>query len=464
MLTSRRDHRTIVRRVGASLAALLLSSCADTKVEPPEGPGEPSVCTLNPCDDSCPETRCSGVCDPCRDACLPTLTDEQRDVCRGECDPFCSPCDATCTSCEDACLLTRLGEPLAPLRCDAEPRTEEGDAMFRWAIPLDVPSDSPSWTISATAGEQSVLFGVALEDADGVTIIELDDYVGIVRIQQQLNPYVLPLLFPMADAFAALVQPGPQALIVETEEDEPPCWRVAYQLPVVDDEPFVLRVRMIAVGESLGSTEDLRANTAIHAVVDEARRHMKAAGISLYVDSWEALETDREALSRIQNFGELRALFRAMSAPAHDRPTSELAVPVALVDGFGGDYLVSGITGGIPGPVLLHGASGSGIAVSVNQLYKGNGIATIGAVLAHELGHFLGLMHTTGIKGGDRDPLEDTPVCSALTIVARPWTCPDALNAMFPLIYARPELTWTPEQIRVLRAHPSVNQRRDSAP
>lgn len=464
MVPQRRKVETLVRRFGALLVAPLVVACADQKVDfVPVDAGE--LCTLDPCDVSCPETRCTDACDSCADFCVPDLNADQLRGC-GICDPFCSPCDSTCTSCEAPCLLTREGPDLEPLRCDATPRPSDPGALYQWAIPIDVPADAPSWTIAATSDEENAIFGVSLEDADGAVIIALDDYVDSVRLQQRLNPYVLPILMPMSDAFAHIVQPGAQQLIVETEDAASPCWRVAYQMPPLDEEPVVLRLRMIAVGASLGTAEELRANPAIAAIVEEARRHFREAGIDVYVDSWEAFEMgeERDALSRIQSFGELRRLFLAMTPPGNPRATSELAVSVALVDGFGGDYLVSGITGGIPGPVLLHGSSGSGVAVSVNQLSKPTGTRTIGAVLAHELGHYLGLLHTTGIRGVDLDPLEDTPICPLSTLLTRPTECPDAPNAMFPLVFSREVMTWTPEQIRVLHANPSVNQRRDSAP
>ena len=53
-----------------------------------------------------------------------------------------------------------------------------------------------------------------------------------------------------------------------------------------------------------------------------------------------------------------------------------------------------------------------------------------GVVLAHEVGHYIGLFHTTESFGGGEDPLQDTPECPRRDF---PDDCPDLNNLMFPL-------------------------------
>jgi hypothetical protein len=65
--------------------------------------------------------------------------------------------------------------------------------------------------------------------------------------------------------------------------------------------------------------------------------------------------------------------------------------------------------GGIPGPLGMHGTAGSGIAIATDMMA---GDATgLGRTLAHEIGHYLGLFHTSEADGSVLDALDDTPEC-----------------------------------------------------
>jgi hypothetical protein len=75
--------------------------------------------------------------------------------------------------------------------------------------------------------------------------------------------------------------------------------------------------------------------------------------------------------------------------------------------------LALGISGGIPGPMTMHGTGGSGIAIGVDSLAApGSPVSVdLGRALAHEVGHFLGLYHTSEVNGLVLEPLPDTPEC-----------------------------------------------------
>ncbi len=73
---------------------------------------------------------------------------------------------------------------------------------------------------------------------------------------------------------------------------------------------------------------------------------------------------------------------------------------------------ILGIAGGIPGPVLKHGTGRSGVAVATSSVGT-PGAPSLAHTVAHELGHYLGLFHTSEYfsMGGtpEHDPLPDTP-------------------------------------------------------
>jgi hypothetical protein len=68
-----------------------------------------------------------------------------------------------------------------------------------------------------------------------------------------------------------------------------------------------------------------------------------------------------------------------------------------------------GISGGTPGAAGLHGSSISGVALALDSA----GFARADRVLFHELGHQLGLFHTSEMDGFEIEPLSDTPACTA---------------------------------------------------
>ncbi|MEE2830634.1 MAG: hypothetical protein VX498_15710 [Myxococcota bacterium] len=105
-----------------------------------------------------------------------------------------------------------------------------------------------------------------------------------------------------------------------------------------------------------------------------------------------------------------------------------------------------GIASHIPGPALASGSAQSGVIMVSEFINQGD--AWSGAILAgHEIGHYLGLYHTSEDGGTYHDPLDDTPVsCNANT-------CWDT-NLMDPFGLALYSLT--EDQRYVLMRHPLV--------
>ncbi len=71
-------------------------------------------------------------------------------------------------------------------------------------------------------------------------------------------------------------------------------------------------------------------------------------------------------------------------------------------------YETLAISGGTPGPPGMQGTGASGIAFSIDKL---DDPELLGKVIAHEIGHYLGLFHTSEQTGFVLDPLPDTPEC-----------------------------------------------------
>lgn len=435
-----------------------LSACQDPA---------PSIdCALDPCADSCAPDACDARCivgcaldcEPCSTACADEgLAPES--CFPPPCDPFCDPCQDDCHACDAHCAGHFAGPDVTPLRCEATVVRDQPGMSWRWRLDFQVPSDASSWILSVMTDDVESVRGVELTLPDGQAIV-LDDLDNFTLHQQQISPSVVGLLMPSAPRYIADLQPGEHALIVEAAGETSPCWSLTPQLPLQEDLPFQLRIRLVGVGESLGSVEDMRQNALLIEALQIAQNYFSDAGIALYITAWETLDdADRAAYGEIKSFSSLRGLLRAVPPPTPSTAAEALIVNMALIDRFGGEYALIGLTGGLPGPAALHGLSASGVVVSTALLTRIEGPKQIGAAIAHELGHYLGLRHTSAGTLIGPDALEDTPVCPPATLVSRPSQCPDVNNMMFPRLSVSDENTWSDEQKQVMRWHPSVTQR-----
>lgn len=111
--------------------------------------------------------------------------------------------------------------------------------------------------------------------------------------------------------------------------------------------------------------------------------------------------------------------------------------------GGGGEGLL-GYSVGMPGAANLPSSVRSSVAVAIYD----NGTAMNDAItVLHEMGHFVGLMHSTEYDGTP-DLLADTPTCPPPGK-----NCPDVNNLMAPDGPAKAALV-SPSQIRVVRGSP----------
>lgn len=138
-----------------------------------------------------------------------------------------------------------------------------------------------------------------------------------------------------------------------------------------------------------------------------------------------------------------------------------------LVNDFSSPGIL-GIAGGIPGIPVLQGTAHSGIAINTFGglvSMKSAGLLVIQAeTMVHELGHYLGLFHTTERNGRSFDPVTDTSECSAGTydldfsgsVSATECESADGTNLMFWQAANYPQHVFSDVQKQVLSFSPAV--------
>lgn len=130
------------------------------------------------------------------------------------------------------------------------------------------------------------------------------------------------------------------------------------------------------------------------------------------------------------------------------------------------DYTLLGVAGGIPS-APFDGTPASSLLVSVDGHRNRDGELLpelLSSTIAHEIGHMMGLFHTTEQNGRSFDPIKDTPTCTAKTYdvnldgVVDVAECQGvgAANLMFWSADVGSPNRLTSVQTQVLRSHPLV--------
>ncbi|MFT6398818.1 MAG: hypothetical protein ACJAYU_003580, partial [Bradymonadia bacterium] len=270
-----------------------------------------------------------------------------------------------------------------------------------------------------------------------------------------VNPFYIqtaaPVFFPAAPQFENIVQQGGGTYVLEVESSSGGelCWYVLEK----SAPGSRIAVNIYFVGVDGLNASNAGNNSGFNTMIDVFERIYGNAGITM--DSLRLFDASQATADRYGIIRDLNEIFQLATEAGDPGPTLEerLSIDVFLINGFSVPQApgLLGVSLGIPGVPGLHGTSGSALVFTAE--YLGGNAAQVGQTMAHEVGHFNGLRHTSEHGGTEWDPITDTQECSNPD---RGTLCPDAGNLMFPFSLGNNQETMSANQGAVLRASPHI--------
>lgn len=378
-------------------------------------------------------------------------------------------CAERCTECgpQQVCQQVNVefeatAVPVSICRADAAPHPTD---LGAFATPLsgsaeitvNIPVSTLSFALVLVDDQRLRVAVPSLIAPDGTVLIDVNDAVADLNPGGSF-PGVTTVLVSNTDDPVGHVQAGDYRVRVGTYDPSdnmnlvPMAGELEHLLLVLEpigQEGGLLDLRLhfsAGTGIDAGSAAQ---DAFVGSMLSEAARLFDSlANIRMSAGSFAAIGAEHDV---VQDSDEIRDMLTAYSEPG---PTGA-AVNVILVKDIS---FTSGYSAGIPGPPGLYASPASGLVIEELSTGKDTGI-----LLAHELGHFLGLRHTTELTGGRHDPILDTPECPGATAVTN---CPDYTNLMFPAFPLDRTLELSAGQWNVLRSNPALYEvmRPDACP
>ncbi len=260
-----------------------------------------------------------------------------------------------------------------------------------------VPDDVRSLLVSVEQGSRAT--GINQLFLDGAALVDLTEEVyafPFFHEPVELGTITLPInadTYPEGGCLA--VDP----IAYDTTSSDTGSLHIVTRRDDSQDNEF--HINLVVVGDTFISDEDL---SAVLGRMDTIYRDAGAPVIGV-AEVWE-LDYPKVYLD-----AEGSDIFDVRAESIGDDP---LRMNIFFIQDFT-EVGTLGIAAGVPGPNGIPGTAGSGVVISVDTHLDEDGETLLtdlmGETMAHELGHQIGLCHTSEAEGGN-DPIADTPECT----------------------------------------------------
>jgi hypothetical protein len=248
---------------------------------------------------------------------------------------------------------------------------------------------------------------------------------------------IVPIYVPQFPAAQELLEPGTYSLAFTTTSGQ-----ACLQTVESSQRGTTLDINVYFVGVGWVDATTASTNPDLGQVFDKVDDIFSQSGVSLGTIRYFDVTGPAAIYYRIvRSFGEVQRMVAQSKLPEPYGVEEAKSINVYFVQGFDFSGGAIGISCGLPGAIGLHGTAASGVAFTTEYMRTTvntragsvSGNYYTGLVMAHEIGHYVGLFHI------GEDELSDTSN--------------EPLNLMLPVAYGD-NTRLTAQQSEVLASNP----------
>ncbi len=330
---------------------------------------------------------------------------------------------------------------------DINVQCDSGGSSSR-TITFDIAATTTSFAVVPFSESGSTVRPTRLRLPDGTSGADFNGNHAFLDVNPFYIETAAPVFFPAAPQFSSIVEQGGGTYSLDvTVGSGNLCWYVLQKSAPATR----IAVNVYFVGTSGLNASNAGQHAGFSTMIDVFERIYSNAGLQM--DTLRLFDVSSSVAERYGVIRNLNDIFEVIKSANDPGTTLEenLSIDVFLINGFAVPEApgLLGLSLGIPGVPGLHGSAGTALVFTAE--YLGSNATQVGQTMAHEIGHFNGLRHTSEHGGTEWDAMQDTPECSNPD---RGQLCPDAPNLMFPFSLGTNQESVSAAQAATLRASP----------